>query len=169
MSVEYDNRSLMPLLVVTFKIQNLSVVGLSKVVVIYDDELIFGVVASNEATFHGLLKHELGLFCHLPMKLEDYLFPLTWWKSHEIRFLIIFFVARQILGILGSQIETERIFSIAGLLTNLQCYMLGVNNLKKLVMVLKNWSNDVKADCPWEGDPLTIFSRKKRLSLKRMI
>jgi len=84
MLVEYGNMSLMPLLVVAFKIQNLNVVGLSKIIFINDDELIFGAMVSNEATFHGLLKNELGLFCHLPMKLEDCLFPLTWWKSHEI-------------------------------------------------------------------------------------
>jgi hypothetical protein len=41
MLVEYDNMSLMPILVVAFKIQNLSVVGLSKVVVIDDDEFDF--------------------------------------------------------------------------------------------------------------------------------
>jgi hypothetical protein len=71
MLVEYDNKSLMPLLMVAFKIQILSVVGLLKILVTDDDELL----ASNEATFHGLLKNELGLFCHLPMKLEDCLFP----------------------------------------------------------------------------------------------
>jgi hypothetical protein len=43
MVVEYDNRSLMPLLVVTFKIQNLGVVGLPKAIIIDDDELIFGL------------------------------------------------------------------------------------------------------------------------------
>ncbi len=101
MLVEYDNMSLMPLLVVAFKIQNLNVIGLSKVVITDDDELIFGAVASNEATFHGLLKNELGLFYHLPMKLEDCLFPLTWWKSHEIRFLIIFLLQGKFLGFLG--------------------------------------------------------------------
>jgi hypothetical protein len=84
MVVEYDNRSLMPLLVATFEIQNLGIVGLSEAIIIDDDELIFGVVTSNEVTLHGLLKNELGLFRHLPMKLENYLLPLTWWKSHEI-------------------------------------------------------------------------------------
>jgi hypothetical protein len=161
MLVEYDNKFLMPLLVVAFKIKNLSVVGLSKLIVTDDEELIFGAMASNEATFHGLLKNELGLFCHLPMKLEDCLFFLTWWKSHEICFLNYFFVARKILGILGSQIETKRIFSIVGMLTNLRCCRLGVNNLNKLVMVLKNWSGDAKANCPWKWDSITGFFKEK--------
>ncbi len=42
-----------------------------------DDESIFGEVVSNETTLHGLLKNELGLFCHLVVKLEDYRLPLT--------------------------------------------------------------------------------------------
>lgn len=99
MVVESNNESLMPLLVVTIKIQNMGVVGLLEAIIIDDDESIFGVVASNEVTLHGLLKNELGLFHHLPMKSEDYLLPLTWWKSHEIQFLNVFFVAKQILGI----------------------------------------------------------------------
>jgi hypothetical protein len=84
MVVEYDNRFLIPLLVATFKIQNMGVVGLPKAIIIDDDKLIFGVMASNEVILHGCLKNELGLFHHLPMKSKDYLLPLTWWKSHEI-------------------------------------------------------------------------------------
>jgi hypothetical protein len=68
MVVEYDNRSLMPFLVATFKIQNLGVLGPSKAIIIDDDELIFWVMASNEVILHGWLKNELGLFRHLPMK-----------------------------------------------------------------------------------------------------
>jgi hypothetical protein len=62
----------------------------------------------NEATLHGLLKNELGLFRHLLVKLEDYQLPLTWWKSHEIQFPNVFFITRQIFRILGSQIEIEQ-------------------------------------------------------------
>jgi hypothetical protein len=99
---EFDNKSLMPLLVDKFKIQNLSVVGLLEAIFIDDDESIFGAVASNEVTLHGLLKNELGLFYHLPMKSIDYLLPLTWWKSHEIKFSNVSFVARKFFRIHGS-------------------------------------------------------------------
>jgi lipid-A-disaccharide synthase-like uncharacterized protein len=53
---ESNNRSLMPLLVATFKIQIFGV-GLLKVIIIDDDDSIFGAVASNEVTLHGLLKN----------------------------------------------------------------------------------------------------------------
>jgi hypothetical protein len=75
MVVEYDNKSVMSLLVAAFKIQNLSVIGLLEVVATDDDESIFGAMASNETNLHGLLKNELGLFYHLHVKPKNYLLP----------------------------------------------------------------------------------------------
>ncbi len=40
------------------------------------------------------------------------------------------------------------------MLTSLRHYMLRVDNLKKVVMVMKNWLSDVRADCSWEGDSI---------------
>jgi hypothetical protein len=45
---------------------------------------------------------------------------LQWWVKHESRFPIIGFLANQILGIIGSQIEIECIFSLARILTSLR-------------------------------------------------
>ncbi len=47
------------------------------------------------------------------------------------------------------------------MLTNLRCCRLGVNNLNKLVMVLKNWLGDAKANCPREGDSIDEFFKEK--------
>ncbi len=49
---------------------------------------------------------------------------LQWWQKHETMFPIVGFLARQILGIVGSQIEIERIFSLVGILTNLKRHCL---------------------------------------------
>jgi hypothetical protein len=38
---------------------------------------------------------------------EEVAKPLTWWKDHANKFPNVAFLARQILGILESQIETE--------------------------------------------------------------
>ncbi len=111
-------------------------------------------MASNEVILHGL-------FCHLPMKLEDCLPPLTWWKSHQVRFLNVSFVAWQILGILGSHIKTERIFNITQALTSLLCCRLGVNNLNKLVIVMKNWLSNARVDYPQKGNYIDDFFNDK--------
>jgi hypothetical protein len=46
-------------------------------------------------------------------------------KNHETMFPIVHFLAKHILGIVGTfQIETERIFSLAGIFTNLKkCHL----------------------------------------------
>ena len=43
--------------------------------------------------------------------------PLSWWKQHEKEFPSIALAARCILGIPGAQIECERLFSAAGIIT----------------------------------------------------
>jgi hypothetical protein len=35
--------------------------------------------------------------------------PLPWWKAHESQFSYVVFVVQQILWIVGSQIEAERV------------------------------------------------------------
>jgi hypothetical protein len=48
------------------------------------------------------------------------------------------------LGIPGSQIETERIFSVVGILSNLRRSKIGIDNLDILVMIYKNWPHDCR-------------------------
>jgi hypothetical protein len=75
--------NLMSLLVVASQFQSLGIVGTTKPLMVDHDESIFGAMASNEATLHGLLKNELYLFHCLHVKLEN-IYPLTRWNSHEI-------------------------------------------------------------------------------------
>jgi hypothetical protein len=42
--------------------------------------------------------------------------PLLWWEKHHYRFPIIGLLARQILGIIGFQIETKCIFELVNCL-----------------------------------------------------
>jgi hypothetical protein len=44
---------------------------------------------------------------------------LAWWRAHEVHYSYVGFVAPQILDIVGSQVETERVFNIASICTNL--------------------------------------------------
>lgn len=47
------------------------------------------------------------------------------------------------------QIEIEWKFGIDGMLINLWCCMLGIENLEKNVIIMKYLSSDANVDCPW--------------------
>ncbi len=107
MVVEYDSKVLIPLLLIVFRFQNLKIKTFFELTMINDDDSIFWAVTSNEYTMHGLLKNELILFYHLHVKPKDCALPFIWWQLHETRFPNVSFVAWQILGILGSEIEIK--------------------------------------------------------------
>jgi hypothetical protein len=69
--------------------------------------------------------------------------PLGWWWTHEGQFPnVAAILAKQMLGIPGFQVETKRMFSLASVLKTLRCCHLQVENLDKIIIVVKNWSND---------------------------
>jgi hypothetical protein len=41
--------------------------------------------------------------------------PPQWWEKHESKLHVVGFLAKQILGIIGSQFETKHIFSLGGI------------------------------------------------------
>jgi hypothetical protein len=67
--------------------------------------------------------------------------------KHESMFPTIDFYARKFLRIVGSQIETERIFSLTSILSSLRRCHLQLENLDKLIFVNKNWPNDSRIGC----------------------
>ncbi len=60
---------------------------------------------------------------------------------------IVEFLTCQILSIIGLQVETKRILSFDGILTNLRKYCLQMINLQKLIFLSKNWPNDTRVGC----------------------
>jgi hypothetical protein len=69
---------------------------------------------------------------------------------------------KQILRIVGSQIETERIFSLAGILTSRKKCQLESKNLNKLIFINQNWPNDPRVGC---NMPSTLWSSHRRIKL----
>jgi hypothetical protein len=67
---------------------------------------------------------------------------LLWWKEQVRLYPNVAFLARQILVIHGSKIETKRIFFVVGVLTNMHCCKLGFTNLDASIMIYKTWSED---------------------------
>ena len=103
---------------------------------------LFQTSETTAETTRDVVKRELSHFRRFQVGVEQSKCPLQWWKLHEPKFPTVALLARQIPGIPGSQIETERIFSIAGVLTALRRCRLQTKNLDKMIFVLKNWPND---------------------------
>ncbi len=68
--------------------------------------------------------------------------PLIWWVEYEKQFSSLSFFACQVMGIMGSQIETKKIFSMLRVIVGLQPCHLGIENLDKLVPSMKNKLDD---------------------------
>eukprot|EP00951_Prasinocladus_malaysianus_P026580 scaffold236191_cov31-Prasinocladus_malaysianus.AAC.1 len=64
--------------------------------------------------------------------------PFQWWSQHKHEYEHLPELARIVLSIPGSQIECERVFSVAGLITAGLRNRLGVENLDALVFIQKN-------------------------------
>jgi hypothetical protein len=86
--------------------------------------------------------------------LEEVEDPPFWWSKHEGQFLTIAKLAKAILGILSSQIETKRIFSITSILTSLHHCHLGPKNLNFLLLLIKNRFDDPTIRYEAKGRPL---------------
>jgi hypothetical protein len=148
---EYDANGVIPLLMIVFELLNLFVQACVVEVVrsvtgfgdsIEKDNNIFSVGASMEETSCALVVVELSLFERLFISLVTCVDPLAWWWIHETQFPNVNFLAKQILGILGSHIETERVFNLASGLTTLRRCKLKVDNLDRIITMVKNWPNN---------------------------
>lgn len=144
---ETDTNALLPCLVTVFKQLNPSSVENAPALSpaskdSFDENSLFGSTASNDEAIVGHLKAELSLFRRLHIDPKDCENPLAWWKDREVQFPNVGFLARQILGIVGTQVETERIFSVVGLITDARRRHIGPENLNKLVLIRENWPED---------------------------
>ncbi len=78
---------------------------------------MFGVGASMEKISWALITRELFLFWRLAIPPPMCVDPFAWWKTHEGQFPSVGILAKQVLGILGFQIEIEIMFGLVGVLT----------------------------------------------------
>ncbi len=83
--------------------------------------------------------------------------PFQWWEKHESVFLIVGFCAKQILGIVGSQFEMERIFSLVRIFTSHKECLLQSKNLDNLIFVNTNWPNDLRIGCKSPSSLVELF------------
>jgi hypothetical protein len=99
---------------------------------------IFGMIPSISEPTPELVNIEHLIFRHYQVDVKDIKCRLQWWEKHDNMFFTVGFCVRQILGIVGSQIETNKLFSLVGILANLRRCCLQSENLDKLIFVNKN-------------------------------
>jgi hypothetical protein len=73
--------------------------------------------STSEPTME-LVNKKLLIFRHYQVDDKNIKCPLQWWEKHESMFPIVGFYASQILGIVGSQTEIEKLFSLVEILTS---------------------------------------------------
>jgi hypothetical protein len=61
-----------------------------------------------------------------------------------------------VLGIMGSQIEIKQIFSVVGVITNLRRSCLEIENLDRLIFVIKHWLEDTRVGCDGASKPMSM-------------
>jgi hypothetical protein len=64
---------------------------------------------NNAKIAKEIVKRELLDLRKFHVDVKDIKYPFQWWEKHEFRFPIVGFLTKQILGIVGSQIETRHI------------------------------------------------------------
>jgi len=117
LNYEYNLKDVIPFLMTCFESLNLII----KTCIfinphgdeLEDDSNMFGVGTSFEQSFQPLVIKKLYLFKRLSIYLIVHEKILVWWCNH----LNVAFMAKQILGILRSQIENKQMFSLATILT----------------------------------------------------
>ncbi len=76
-----------------------------------------------------------------------YVNPIIWWKTHKGQFSNVGFLAKRVFGIVRSQIEIEKMFSLIGVLTTLKSCRLQVQNLDQIITIINNWPDDPCQNC----------------------
>jgi hypothetical protein len=95
------------------------------------------VVNINELA-KELVNRELLIFCRYYVNAKDIKWPLEWWRKHDTMFSTINFLARQMLGTISSQIETNKKKFLVAFVTKFKRCRLHLNNFESLIFVNKN-------------------------------
>ncbi len=129
LATKYDAKVLIPLLMIVFYVLNSTIQAfiaqfygsyVGAIVVEEEDNNIFGVSVFIEKKSYVFIVGELYLFKRLFIVPTACVDPLAWWCIHETQFPNVGLLAKQILGILGSQIEIECVFNLVNVLTTPQ-------------------------------------------------
>ncbi|KAK3236304.1 hypothetical protein CYMTET_53546 [Cymbomonas tetramitiformis] len=148
---KYDNEVLIPMCI-AYKKSNTPVSETTGEVVVTETNVASSKYADLEEEDDGAdnevdpavesVRAELARFRKLKIPDPEKVKLCPWWKANAHLFPWCAPVARAISGIPGSQIENERIFSIAGLVVGLRRTKLSAESLDMIVHIFKNFPDD---------------------------
>jgi len=85
---------------------------------------IFEMVTNTNELTKELVNQKLMIFRKFQANAKNIKWPLEWWKNLNLCSQLLVFFSRQILRIIGSQIEIEKIFSLSHIFINLKkCHL----------------------------------------------
>jgi hypothetical protein len=88
---------------------------------------------------------------------KDIKCPLECGKNINLCSQSLVFFSKQILGIISSQIEIEKVFSLIHILTNLKKCHLQLEYLENLISMNTNWPNGVRVCCKAPSNLLELI------------
>jgi len=136
---EYDQQSLFPMLLKCYHIYHVMVEFVAymqidkKIAWTFLKCLLKQVSQQKE-----VVNKELHMFIRFQVDVKDIKCPLEWWAKHESLFPTVVIFTCHIFSIIGSQIESENLFSLVGIFTNLKRCHLQLDNSNKVFFVSKN-------------------------------
>ncbi len=125
---------------------------------------IFQMTTNNKELAKELVTRKFLDSKRFHVNVKDIKNPLLWWEKHHYRFPIIGLLARQILGIIGFQIETKCIFELVRI-AYFENHQISVFwNFWKPRWLLKNKNlkfkkNQGSSFNPFKEPKLTIFTK----------
>jgi len=134
--VNYDRKILMPFLLTIYHALTPNSTIVTSIASTVVEVGVFGSLTFTEEIAMGLIRVELLFFRRTIMPIDPFS-PFIWWAKHEQQFPNLAYLTRQVMGIVGSQIEIERIFNMVGVITSLKRCQLGIEILDKLFLIMK--------------------------------
>jgi hypothetical protein len=120
-AINYDCEIFLSLLLIVYNILITTLVIVNLATFIVFELGVFGNLVFLKEITLGLLKAEFSFFRKIVVPIDAFS-PFIWWPKHQQQFPNIGYLTRQVMRIVGSQIEIEIIFSMVGVIIGLKHY-----------------------------------------------
>ena len=104
---------------------------------------LFDVTSSNAANVESTVRQEFSLYQKDCLNYVRNRPVLKWVSEREEKFPHVTKLARCVFAIVGSQIDNERVFSAAGVISKNRRNRIGIQNMDSIMHIYHNYPNEV--------------------------